>query len=242
MHAGRAAPAAPASPTLKGTDMGDTVAAEHIVGEHTVHGRSVEVHRITWKNSPGLSYDVADARTGVVLTQEGSFDHYPTAEQLSTVVDEGSTTLPCTAQPPESDGPLTAIWTALTAVHDASLLRIHRTTDPDTYITVTHQPNPNEDVRRTAHAAYTATLQEAGWTQALNAGPMVLIPGIPSADTEPGTYTATWSVTVDGAPDPIHAAYEARGLQHENAVTEAVFTVIDPAGRHHLIITDDERD
>ncbi|MFE8940995.1 hypothetical protein ACFYNX_26360 [Streptomyces sp. NPDC007872] len=61
--------------------------SEQMVGEHTIHGRRVEVHRLTWKNHPGLSYEVIDAETGALLTMDESFDDYPTEEQLATVVE-----------------------------------------------------------------------------------------------------------------------------------------------------------
>ncbi|MFD4247288.1 hypothetical protein ACFWP3_37730 [Streptomyces sp. NPDC058525] len=140
----------------------------------------------------------------------------------------------------EPDGPLTAIRQALAAAHDVSRLDIRRAVDQDTYVTITHHHDQPDEVRHATHAAYAATLQEAGWEQAFNVGLLVLIPGIPPADTEPGTHTATWAVTVDDVRDPVDAAYEARGLQHEHQITEAVWTVTDATGRRHLIITDDE--
>ncbi|MFJ5635010.1 hypothetical protein ACIQF5_20525 [Streptomyces goshikiensis] len=71
--------------------MSDTIASEHIVGEHTIHDRPVEVHRLTWKNHPGLSYDVIDTETGDLLTTDESFDTYPTLQQLTTVVEARNT-------------------------------------------------------------------------------------------------------------------------------------------------------
>ncbi|MFF8618832.1 hypothetical protein [Streptomyces sp. NPDC015350] len=67
--------------------MSDNIASDHIVGEHTIHGRHVEVHRLTWKNHPGLSFDVIDTETGDLLTMDESFDHYPTMQQLITVIE-----------------------------------------------------------------------------------------------------------------------------------------------------------
>ncbi|MCQ1580394.1 hypothetical protein [Streptomyces parvus] len=138
------------------------------------------------------------------------------------------------------DHALTAIREALAAVHDLSLVHVRRTTDPDSYITVMHHPNPAaQPDQLSKHPAYAATLQEAGWEQALSLGPLVLIPNIPPADTAPDTHIATWSATIDDVPDPVDAAYEARHLQHEGDLTEAVWTITDATGRCHLIITDD---
>ncbi|MEV6676238.1 hypothetical protein AB0N09_05125 [Streptomyces erythrochromogenes] len=74
--------------------MSDTIASEHIVGEHTVHGRRVEVHRLTWKNHPALSFEVIDAETGDLLTEDESFDQYPTMQQLEAVVDDSRAAQP----------------------------------------------------------------------------------------------------------------------------------------------------
>ncbi|MEW1548361.1 hypothetical protein [Streptomyces tsukubensis] len=68
--------------------MSDNVESEHIVGEHTVRGRRLKVHRLTWTNHPGLSFDVTDAETGDLLTEAESFDDYPTTEQLDALVDD----------------------------------------------------------------------------------------------------------------------------------------------------------
>ncbi|MFI6278003.1 hypothetical protein [Streptomyces sp. NPDC050988] len=139
------------------------------------------------------------------------------------------------------DHALAAVREALATAYDLSLLHIRRTTDPDTYITVTHRPDPTGDRdQQVQHSAYAETLQEAGWEQALNLGALVLIPSIPPADTAPGTHTAIWSVTVDDVPDLVDAAYEARALQHDSEITEAVWTVTDATGRRHVIITDDD--
>lgn len=139
------------------------------------------------------------------------------------------------------DHALAAIREALATAHDLSQLHIRRTTDPDTYITVTHRSGPTgKSDQDDQHSAYAATLQEAGWEQASNLGPLVVITNIPPADTAPGTHTATWSASVDDVPDPVDAAYEARALHHDSEITEAVWTVIDATGRRHVIITDDE--
>ena len=138
------------------------------------------------------------------------------------------------------DHAISAVRAALAAAHDLRQLNVRRTAAPDTYITVTHCPDPAANHNRAdQHAAYTATLQEAGWDQPLNLGPLVLIPGIPPSDTAPDTYTAAWATTLDGHTDPVDAAYEARGQQHDYELTEAVWTVTDATGRPHVIITDD---
>jgi hypothetical protein len=139
------------------------------------------------------------------------------------------------------DHAIAAVRAALATAHDLRRLDVRRTADPDTYITVTHCPDPAANHNQAdQHAAYTATLHEAGWDQALSLGPLVLIPGIPPSDTAPDTYTAAWATTLDGLPDPVDAAYEARGQQHDYELTEAVFTVTDATGRPHVIITDDD--
>ncbi|MER6520006.1 hypothetical protein ABT246_24520 [Streptomyces sp. NPDC001553] len=67
--------------------MSDNIASERIVGEHTVRGRRVDVHRLTWTNHPGLSFEVIDTETGDLLTEDESFDQYPTLPQLEAVID-----------------------------------------------------------------------------------------------------------------------------------------------------------
>lgn len=133
-----------------------------------------------------------------------------------------------------------AVREALATAHDLSQLRIHRITDPETYITVTHRPDlTGERDQDDQHSAYAATLQEAGWEQAVNLGALVSIPSVPPAGTAPGTHTATWSATVDDVPDPVDAAFEARAMQHDSGLTEAVWTITDATGRLHIIITED---
>ncbi|MFI5864766.1 hypothetical protein [Streptomyces sp. NPDC051546] len=139
---------------------------------------------------------------------------------------------------PSSDHAIAAVRAALANVHNLRQLDVQRTADPDTYITVTHCPDPPAN-QADQHAAYTATLHEAGWDQALNLGTLVLIPGIPPSDTAPDSYTATWATTLDDLADPVDAAFEARGQQHDYELTEAVWTVTDATGRPHVIITDD---
>ncbi|MFJ5952628.1 hypothetical protein [Streptomyces noursei] len=138
------------------------------------------------------------------------------------------------------DHAIAAVSAALATAHDLRQLTVQRTADPDTYITITHCPDLAANHNQAdQHTAYTATLQEAGWDQALNLGPLVLIPGIPPSDTAPDSYTAAWATTLDGVSDPVDAAYEARGQQHDCELTEAVWTVTDATGRPHIIITDD---
>ncbi|REF00558.1 hypothetical protein [Thermomonospora umbrina] len=60
-------------------------ASETIVGAHTIAGRPILIQRTTWKNGPGLSYDILDADTHECLTGE-SFDDYPTDEQIQAVL------------------------------------------------------------------------------------------------------------------------------------------------------------
>ena len=67
--------------------MGDKVVSDTIVGKHTVGGRRLEVHRLTWREAPGLSYEVYDADTGADLTEQECFDHYPSHDQLAALVD-----------------------------------------------------------------------------------------------------------------------------------------------------------
>ena len=67
--------------------MGDKVNSERLVGTHTVRGRTLEVHRLTWRDAPGLSYDVVDEATGELLTIDESFDEAPTLDQLHELLD-----------------------------------------------------------------------------------------------------------------------------------------------------------
>ena len=65
--------------------MSDRPTSEVIVGTATVNGRELEIVRLTWSDTPGLSYDVHDEATSNCLTEE-SFDDYPTDEQINAVV------------------------------------------------------------------------------------------------------------------------------------------------------------
>lgn len=67
--------------------MGDKVISERLVGTHTVHGHTLEVHRLTWRDAPGLSYDVVDGATGALLTVAESFDDAPTLDQLNELLE-----------------------------------------------------------------------------------------------------------------------------------------------------------
>ncbi|MFE0472637.1 hypothetical protein ACFW2V_13580 [Streptomyces sp. NPDC058947] len=62
--------------------MGDRVTSERRVGTLAVDGRVLDVVRLTWRGSPGLSFDVVDSATGDVLTMDESFDEYPTEDQV----------------------------------------------------------------------------------------------------------------------------------------------------------------
>ncbi len=65
------------------------ISSEQIVDTFVVHGITVEIQRITWKNGPGLSFDViAD---GEMLTDE-SFDDHPTSGQILDVLREHAST------------------------------------------------------------------------------------------------------------------------------------------------------
>lgn len=70
--------------------MSDNIASEHRVGEHTVHGRRVEIHRLTWMNHPGASFHVIDSETGDLLDENEGFDQPPTQEQLQAVVEQAA--------------------------------------------------------------------------------------------------------------------------------------------------------
>ncbi|RNG29805.1 hypothetical protein [Streptomyces botrytidirepellens] len=61
--------------------MGDKVTSERVVDTHHVQGRTLEVHRLTWRDAHGISYDVVDTTTGTLLTDE-SLDDPPTLDQL----------------------------------------------------------------------------------------------------------------------------------------------------------------
>jgi hypothetical protein len=73
--------------------MSDRPTSEMVVGTATVNGRELEIVRLTWRDSPGLSFDVYDRYTGQCFTEDGSLDDPPTEEQLTAIVkqaeDEG---------------------------------------------------------------------------------------------------------------------------------------------------------
>lgn len=62
--------------------MGDRVTSERRVGTLTVDGRVLDIMRLTWRDSPGLSFDVVDSATGDLLTMDESFDEHPTEDQV----------------------------------------------------------------------------------------------------------------------------------------------------------------
>lgn len=68
--------------------MGDRVTSEKIVGTHHLAGRTVSVVRLTWRDAPGLSYDVVDDDTNDVLTTDESFGEYPTDEQMINLIEK----------------------------------------------------------------------------------------------------------------------------------------------------------
>jgi hypothetical protein len=67
--------------------MSDRPTSEMVVGTEIVNGRELEIERTTWRDSAGLSYAVYDKTTGNDLTEDGSFDDYPTQEQLTAVLE-----------------------------------------------------------------------------------------------------------------------------------------------------------
>jgi hypothetical protein len=67
--------------------MSDRPTSEMVVGAATVNGRELEIVRLTWSNTPGLSYDVYDKAAGECLTEDGSFDDIPTDEDLNGLLD-----------------------------------------------------------------------------------------------------------------------------------------------------------
>lgn len=68
--------------------MSNHVASETVVGEHIMDGHCLKIILTTWKDHPGRSYDVLDASTGYVLTEDESFDEYPSNEQLADLLTE----------------------------------------------------------------------------------------------------------------------------------------------------------
>jgi hypothetical protein len=63
--------------------MSDHVTSDTIVAEPTVLGRVIEVHRLTWDNSDGLSFDLYDKATGHCLTVDGSYDDQPGEDEIA---------------------------------------------------------------------------------------------------------------------------------------------------------------
>jgi hypothetical protein len=68
--------------------MSDRVTSEKHVGTVTVNARRVDIVRSAWRDSTGLSYDVYDTATGRCLTEEESFDGYPTTAQLASLLED----------------------------------------------------------------------------------------------------------------------------------------------------------
>ncbi|WP_067826065.1 hypothetical protein [Actinomadura kijaniata] len=61
--------------------MKQRITSETIVATHDIDGRRVQVQRLTWSGTSGLSFDVLDAATGAYLTDE-SFDTCPDETQI----------------------------------------------------------------------------------------------------------------------------------------------------------------
>lgn len=60
--------------------------SEQIIATYTVRGREFEVTRITWPDHDGLSFDITDKATGVMLNDE-SFDDEPTPFSIGSQLD-----------------------------------------------------------------------------------------------------------------------------------------------------------
>ncbi|MDT0307253.1 hypothetical protein RM780_09790 [Streptomyces sp. DSM 44917] len=89
-HTGAATPAprhAPASLTGRPA-MGDKIVSWKTVGELDIAGHRIEIVRLTWRYAAGVSYDIIDAATGDVLTEDASFDSYPTEDQVRSLLDQ----------------------------------------------------------------------------------------------------------------------------------------------------------
>lgn len=110
-------------------------------------------------------------------------------------------------------------------------------TDPR-HVIVRYNPDGDSWAQEEEHCAgYALTLRRAGWGRALDLESLVLIPDVPHA-AEPGQYTATWQIDVDG-DDPAGAAAEARDRQLDSGVTEALWTLTDHLGRAAAVTTSD---
>lgn len=66
--------------------MGDRVVRERHAGEHVIDGRTLEVVELTWRDAAGRSYDVMDSASGACLTEDESFDSYPSVNQLRALI------------------------------------------------------------------------------------------------------------------------------------------------------------
>ncbi|MGW1976464.1 hypothetical protein [Streptomyces sp. NPDC001889] len=144
--------------------------------------------------------------------------------------------------------PITAVGPARTAVeralaaggHDVGELLVRRPAADADHLVVCFNPysSDNWSEEEAHHAAYAATLRNAGWAGALDLGRLVLVPSVPVTETG-GSYTVTWQTTVTDAPGVDEAAAQAREQQLDPEITEAYWTVTDPLGRAHTVATFD---
>ncbi|MFI1765315.1 hypothetical protein ACH41H_25095 [Streptomyces sp. NPDC020800] len=142
----------------------------------------------------------------------------------------------------ETDPAVAAVRTALAdPSHDLGEVIVGRPGDTARFLIVRFNPVDGEDfdAEGEMHAAYTIALRAAGWRDALDLGDLVLVPEVPLADTEPGTFIASWAITIDRATDVQDAADQARERQLDLGVTEAVWTVTDSVGRTATVHTQD---
>lgn len=142
--------------------------------------------------------------------------------------------------PPSEDAAVEAIRTALAdGGHDPGELLVLSFGAGPRHVIVRFNPDSDSWAQEEEHcAAYALALQRAGWGRALDLESHVLIPDVPLA-AEPGQYTATWQIDVDGDDPAGAAAAEARERQLDPGVTKALWTLTDHVGRTAAVTTSD---
>ena len=74
-----------------------SISSQQFIGTHRVRGYTVKVERITWNNSPGLSFDLyeQDENGDLELLNDESWDEYPTRDQMLEALSEHHGDLLC---------------------------------------------------------------------------------------------------------------------------------------------------
>jgi len=135
---------------------------------------------------------------------------------------------------------VTAIRDALeAALHDLTEILVIRV-DPQ-HVSLSYNPDGDDwRAEREMVCAYTATLRAAGW-HPLDLGVMVLVTA--PADAAPGSYTATWTIDIEGADSVQAAAEDARKYQIDPGVSESGWIITNHLGQAETVnVRDRDRD